>query len=183
MAERREIAVVRRAGVAEDLREVEGEMGQERGVTLRAVVFGICVAVGVSLLANTVVYVLHGSYMTISMMPMVNLMLFLLSVLACAGTAVRAPVRLLSGRVDHDFLHGVQQRDLPYLQDLRLPPQHSGVPVLFRDAGESVGGVHPSLPARVVDSLKREARTNYKPLILRCLASRARLRALTLITM
>ncbi len=87
MAERREIAVVRRAGVAEDLREVEGEVGQERGVTLRAVVFGICVAVGVSLLANTVVYVLHGSYMTISMMPMVNLMLFLLSVLACAALA------------------------------------------------------------------------------------------------
>ncbi len=87
MAERRDMAVARREGVAEDLREVEGEVGQERGVTLRAIVFGICVAVGVSLLANTVVYVLHGSYMTISMMPMVNLMLFLLSILACAPLA------------------------------------------------------------------------------------------------
>jgi len=53
-------------------------------VTLRAVVFGLCISVGVSLLANTVRYVLHGSFMAYSHMPMANLILCLLSILGCA---------------------------------------------------------------------------------------------------
>jgi hypothetical protein len=59
----------------------------DQGVTFRAIVFGLCIAVAVSLLANTVRYVQKGSYMAISLMPMGNLLLFLLSVLACAALA------------------------------------------------------------------------------------------------
>ena len=46
---------------------------RERGVTLRAVAFGLFICVAVGVLANTVRFVQHGSYMAFSHMPMSNL--------------------------------------------------------------------------------------------------------------
>ncbi len=61
----------------------------DRGVTLRSVVFGLCLAVAVSLLANTVLYLVHGSLMAYSHMPMGNLILTLLSMVFCSVLAFR----------------------------------------------------------------------------------------------
>lgn len=58
-----------------------------QGVTTRAVVFGLGMSVAVNLLANTMRYVQHGSYMAISLIPMGDLLLFLLSLLICAALA------------------------------------------------------------------------------------------------
>ncbi|MDA0748114.1 MAG: hypothetical protein O2954_16450 [bacterium] len=60
---------------------------EDRGVTLRAIAFGLCLAVAVSLLGNTVRYILHASFMAYSHMPMGNLILFLFSLLACSPLA------------------------------------------------------------------------------------------------
>ncbi len=62
---------------------------EDRGVTLRSVVFGLCLAVAVSLLANTVLYLVHGSLMAYSHMPMGNLILILLSMVLCSVLAFR----------------------------------------------------------------------------------------------
>ncbi len=61
----------------------------DRGVTLRSVLFGLCLAVAVSLLANTVLYLVHGSLMAYSHMPMGNLILTLLSMVFCSVLAFR----------------------------------------------------------------------------------------------
>ncbi|MSS70751.1 MAG: hypothetical protein EXS64_04595 [Candidatus Latescibacteria bacterium] len=74
-------------GAPAEGRGAEGGGGEDRGVTLRAVAFGLCLSVGVSLLANTVRYVHKGSYIAYSHMPMANLILCLLSVLGCAALA------------------------------------------------------------------------------------------------
>ena len=57
------------------------------GVTLRAIVFGLCIAVAMSLLANTVRYIQKGSYMMVAQVPMGVLLLCLLSILVCAALA------------------------------------------------------------------------------------------------
>ncbi len=62
-------------------------MPQERGVTLRSIAFGLCLSVAVGLLGNWVRFVLSGSFMSYSHMPMGNLILFLLSILICAPLA------------------------------------------------------------------------------------------------
>lgn len=91
MAEVREaeLKVEKREDVSENLdpQKTSVEALQDQGVTLRAIVFGLCITVAVSLLANTVRYVQKGSYMAISLMPVGNLLLFLPSVLACAALA------------------------------------------------------------------------------------------------
>ncbi len=61
--------------------------GAARGVTGRAILFGLCLTVCVSLLSCTVRYVMKGSYMTFCNMPMGNLIPFLLSVIGCAALA------------------------------------------------------------------------------------------------
>ncbi len=53
-------------------------------MTFRAIFFGLCLSVGVSLLANTVRYVQRGSYMVVCQVAMGNLLLCLLSILGCA---------------------------------------------------------------------------------------------------
>ncbi len=58
-----------------------------RGVTTRALICGLGLAVAVNLLANTMRYVQRGSYMAISLIPMGDLVLFLLLVLVCAVLA------------------------------------------------------------------------------------------------
>ncbi len=71
-------------------RNLETSMATEdRGVTLRSVIFGLCLAVAVSLLANTVLYLVHGSLMAYSHMPMGNLILTMLSMVACSVLAIR----------------------------------------------------------------------------------------------
>jgi hypothetical protein len=70
-----------------DVRKPEPEASQEAGVTRRAIVTGICLSVGVSLLANSVRYIFHGSYMAFSHMPMSNLILFLLALMVGAVLA------------------------------------------------------------------------------------------------
>ncbi len=57
---------------------------RDPGVTPRSIAFGLCLSVAVSLLANSVRYIFHGSYMAFSQLPMSNLILFLLSLLGCA---------------------------------------------------------------------------------------------------
>ena len=59
----------------------------DKGVTVRSVVFGFFVAVAISLLGNTVRYILHASFMAYSHMPMGNLILSLLSILFCSVLA------------------------------------------------------------------------------------------------
>ncbi len=54
-------------------------------MTFRAILYGLCLSVGVSLLSNTARYLMHSSYMAVDLMPMGNLLLFLLSVLGCAA--------------------------------------------------------------------------------------------------
>ncbi len=76
-----------RKGIPEDVGWTEAKAEPERGVTLRAVGFGLCLAVAVCLLDNTVSYVMRGSRLNYSLMPMGNLIVFLLSVLVCAALA------------------------------------------------------------------------------------------------
>ncbi|MSS70357.1 MAG: hypothetical protein EXS64_02605 [Candidatus Latescibacteria bacterium] len=85
MSEEREEGV--RVRVSEDDPRIEEGARQDRGVTFRAILFGLFISIGVSLLANTVRYVLHGSFMAYSHMPMSNLILFLLSIFGCAFLA------------------------------------------------------------------------------------------------
>ena len=59
----------------------------DRGVTVRSLVFGLFLAIGISLLGNTVRYILHASFMAYSHMPMGNLILSLFSVMACTALA------------------------------------------------------------------------------------------------
>ena len=62
--------------------------GDRKGaIGLRAIVFGIFISVGVSLLANTVRYVHSGSYMALSHVPMSNLILFVASIIGFAAFA------------------------------------------------------------------------------------------------
>ena len=61
----------------------------DRGVTLRSIAFGLCLAVAFSLLANTVLYLVHGSLMAYSHMPMGNLILTMLSMVVCSVLAFR----------------------------------------------------------------------------------------------
>jgi hypothetical protein len=58
-----------------------------RGVTPRAFTFGILLSAAVGMLANTVRFAQHGSYMAFSHMPMSNFVLFLLSMLLFAALA------------------------------------------------------------------------------------------------
>ncbi len=66
---------------------MSGELKPKTGVTLRAIVFGLCIAVAMSLLANTARYIQKGSYMMIAQVPMGVLLLCLLSILVCAALA------------------------------------------------------------------------------------------------
>ncbi len=66
-----------------------GRPQTDRGVTFRAIVFGLCLAVAVSLLANTILYIVHGSLMAYSHMPMGNLILNLFSIVVCSALAYR----------------------------------------------------------------------------------------------
>ena len=72
-----------REGVVEDGRSQR----HDHGVTFRSVGFGLCMSVAVGILANTVRFVQHGSYMSFCHMPMSNLVLFVLSILAFAVLA------------------------------------------------------------------------------------------------
>ena len=60
---------------------------EDQGVTARSLAFGICLALAVSILGNTVRYILHASFMAYSHMPMGNLVLSLLSILVCSALA------------------------------------------------------------------------------------------------
>lgn len=62
---------------------------EDRGVTVRSLVFGVFFVLAISLLANTVRYILHASYMAYDHMPMGSLILFLLSILVCSALARR----------------------------------------------------------------------------------------------
>lgn len=63
------------------------EAGLDRGVTLRSLIFGICLVLAISALATVVRYIMHSSFMAYSHMPMGNLMLTLLCILACSVLA------------------------------------------------------------------------------------------------
>ena len=56
----------------------------DTGVTIRSIVFGFFLAVAISLLGNTVRYILHASFMAYSHMPMGNLILSLFSIVICS---------------------------------------------------------------------------------------------------
>ncbi len=58
---------------------------EDRGVTYRSIVFGLCLVVAISVLGNTVRYILHASFMAYSHMPMGNLILSLLSIIVCSA--------------------------------------------------------------------------------------------------
>ena len=60
---------------------------EDRGVTFRSIAFGLVLAVGLSLLANSVLYLVHGSLMAYSHMSMGNLILVMLSMVACSALA------------------------------------------------------------------------------------------------
>ncbi len=60
---------------------------QERGVTLRAILFGLCIATLIGPMGDAVRYILHASFMAYSHMPMGNLILYLLSTLILAPLA------------------------------------------------------------------------------------------------
>ena len=60
---------------------------EDRGVTYRSIVFGLCLAIAISVLGNTVRYILHASFMAYSHMPMGNLILSLLSIIVCSALA------------------------------------------------------------------------------------------------
>ena len=66
----------------------EPQRAVDRGITLRAIAFGLCISFAVNLLGNTVRYILHASFMAYSHMPMGNLVLYLLSILICTPLAV-----------------------------------------------------------------------------------------------
>ncbi len=58
---------------------------EDRGVTYRSIIFGLCLVVAISVLGNTVRYILHASFMAYSHMPMGNLILSLLSIIVCSA--------------------------------------------------------------------------------------------------
>ncbi len=60
---------------------------EDRGVTVRSLICGLFLVIAVNLLANTVRYILHASYMAYDHMPMGSLILFLLSILVCSVLA------------------------------------------------------------------------------------------------
>lgn len=59
----------------------------EKGVTLRALIFGLVLVISISALATVVRYILHSSFMAYSHMPMGNLMLTLLCLVVCSVLA------------------------------------------------------------------------------------------------
>ncbi len=69
----------------EDAPNSVGEVGRDRGVKLRSIVFGLCIAVALNVLATTARFVQKGSYMIASHVPMGLLILGLLSILVCAA--------------------------------------------------------------------------------------------------
>jgi hypothetical protein len=60
---------------------------EDRGTTVRALIFGLCLSLVISVLGNVVRYILHSSFMAYSHMPMGNLIIWLLSILVCAALA------------------------------------------------------------------------------------------------
>ena len=66
----------------------EPQPAVDRGITLRAIVFGLCISFAVNFLGNIVRYILHASFMAYSHMPMGNLVLYLLSILICTPLAM-----------------------------------------------------------------------------------------------
>lgn len=59
----------------------------EKGVTIRALIFGLVLVLAISALATVVRYILHSSFMAYSHMPMGNLMLTMLSIVVCSALA------------------------------------------------------------------------------------------------
>ncbi|MBI2952238.1 hypothetical protein HYY27_09090, partial [bacterium] len=59
MAEEHGERVEMQKDLSGEVQRPRGERPPDRGVTPRSIVFGLCLSVGVSLLANTVRYVLH----------------------------------------------------------------------------------------------------------------------------
>ncbi len=62
---------------------------KDRGVTVRAIVYGLLLSVAIGILGDTVRYVLHASFMAYSHMPMGNLILTLVSIIVCSLLAYR----------------------------------------------------------------------------------------------
>lgn len=62
----------------------EPDSPEDKGVTIRSLVYGLVLSVAVGILGDTVRYILHASFMAYSHMPMGNLILSLLSILVCS---------------------------------------------------------------------------------------------------
>ncbi len=67
--------------------EISSIVETDRGVTLRALTFGVCLSVVVNLLANSVRYIVHGSLMAYSHMPMGNMILYMVCMVICSVLA------------------------------------------------------------------------------------------------
>ena len=74
-------------GLARVARIAADRAVEDRGTTVRSLVFGLCAALVISVLGNVVRYILHSSFMAYSHMPMGNLIVWLLSILVCAALA------------------------------------------------------------------------------------------------
>ena len=67
----------------------DSDTKQNRGVTFRAIVYGLFLSVAIGILGDTVRYILHASFMAYSHMPMGNLILSLVSIILCSMLAYK----------------------------------------------------------------------------------------------
>ncbi len=159
----KDLAEARRSAPG-DTQRISLEGQQERGVTLRAVIFGLFISVAVSLLATSVRYIQKGSHMTISLMPMVTLILFLLSILVCAALA-----RLFGRRFVFSpsewiaiFCMGLSSAICPtygisgYLLSVVVSPYYFGTP-----ENRWAEYIHPYLPGWLIPTDQSRAITQF----------------------
>ncbi len=83
----REPRLISTRGLARPGRNPAHQAVEDRGTTVRALIFGLCLSLAISVLGNVVRYILHSSFMAYSHMPMGNLIVWLLSILVCAVLA------------------------------------------------------------------------------------------------
>lgn len=135
---------------------------EEQGVTLRAIGIGLLLAVGISLLSAYVRYVVHGSFMAYSQMPMSLLILFIILLIGLnfVSKLLRKGPALSPSEWLTIFAMGFVASSIPcygivgYLVGMMATPYYFATP-----ENEWAAYVHPRLPSWLIPSNEGEAIT------------------------
>ena len=135
-------------GLARLQRNPAHQAAVDRGTTIRALIFGLCLSLVISVLGNVVRYILHSSFMAYSHMPMGNLIVWLLSILFCAALAKGFGRTFVfsSSEWITVFAMGFIASLGPTYGGKRLPGGCHRDTLLFRHTREPVGRVSASVP-------------------------------------